>query len=283
MSAACLQDELAALLVAPHAASHAALHAAPQAVPALGAVAVGLASIAPARLSVHRNTFVSTLVEMLSESFPVTSAVLGADFFQSMARTCVLERPPSRPDLSQYASDFPDFIARYSPVAAMPFIAELAQLEALRLRAFHAADAEPLGRDAFLALAAQPERFADTTVTLHPAAFWQRARHAIHGLWSLHDRADDMSGVDLASMDLARPQDVLVCRPAFELRVTELPPGALDLLEALAKGACLADAFAYSAASEPRADTAANFALLLEHGLVTDLHCNPDSGQQDSA
>ncbi len=279
MSAACLQDEFAALLVAPQAA----LFVAPQAAPASGAAAVGLASIAPARLSVHRNTFIATLVDMLSETFPVTRAVLGADFFESMARACVLERPPQRPDLSQYALDFPDFIARYSPVATMPFIAELAQTEALVLRAFHAADAEPLGRDAFLALAVQSERFADTTASLHPAAFWLRASHAIHGLWSVHDRADDMSSVDLGGLDLACPQDLLVCRPALELHVVELPPGALDMLDALAKGASLTDAFAASAESKPGADFAVNFALLLEHGLVTQLHCNPDSAKQDAA
>ena len=235
-----------------------------------------LASIAPARLAVHRNTFVATLVDMLAESFPVTCALVGAQFFRAMARDCVLADPPRSPDLVEYALRFPHFVAGCSPVTAMPFIHETASVEAMRLRAFHAADADALGADAFRSLLHDPRRIAQTCVTLHPSAQWLRARHAVHALWFVHhDAGDAIDAVDLAGLDLESAQDVLVCRLGFELQVVALPAGAADFLDALARGSTIADSFADASAADPHTDPAALFALLLQHGLAVGLQQHP--------
>ena len=236
---------------------------------------VELAAIAPTRLAVHRNTFVSTLVDMLAQTFPVTRALVGAEFFRDMARDCVLADPPRCPDLVPYALAFPLFVAGYSPVAATPFIPETAMLEAMRLRAFHAADAQALDPAAFRSLLDDPLRIGQTRVALHPSAQWLRARYAAHALWSAHDTADDIQSVDLAGLDLHAAQHVLVCRHGFELQVVALPAGAADFLDALAGGATFADAFARAIAADSRTEPTALFALLLQHGLAVALHENP--------
>jgi hypothetical protein len=250
---------------------------------ATATVSTELAGITAARLAVHRNTFVATLVDMLAETFPVTLALVGDDFFRAMARDCVLANPVRTAVLAEYALEFPSFVAAYSPVASMPFIAELAQLEAMRLRAFHAADADPVDAASFQPLAIDARRLAHARVTLHPAAQWLRARHAVQSLWSAHDAADDMRSVDLSSLDVGVAQDVLVHRRGFELSVLALPPGAADFLDALAGGASLATAFAQALAGDARAEPAALFSLLLRQGLVAQLHESHPSGRQDDA
>lgn len=248
---------------------------------AAAAIARGLATIPAARLAVHRNTFIATLADMLAETFPVTQALVGEDFFRAMARSFVLAVPVRTANLVDYALDFPAFVAGYAPVAAMPFVHELAQLEAMRLRAFHAADVDAVEPAAFQPLALDARRLAHARVRLHPAAQWLRARHAVHALWSAHHEASDMRAIDLAGLDLQVPQDVLVSRFGYALQVLALPPGAADFLDALAGGSTLAQAFAGAVAGDARTDPAALFTLLLRHGLATELHDTFPAPPQD--
>lgn len=238
------------------------------------AAQAGLSGIDPVRLSVHRNTFVVTLVDALVESYPACVALLGAECFRGVAREYVLAEPPRSPVVSEYVLGFPGFVARPGPLAAMPFVADVALLEAARIRAFHAADAEPLDAAAFAPLAADPARLATTRVVLHPAARWWRATTPALDLWAAHqvDAADcvDPSAIDLSAIDVARTQDVLVSRPAYVVDVAALPPGAIAFLDALRDGAAIADAFA-AASGEGDADAATLFGLLLARGLATAL------------
>jgi hypothetical protein len=56
------------------------------------------------------------------------------------------------------AKDFPDFIEQFEPASSVPYLADVARLEMLRVRAFHAADADPLTARSGRASLADPER-----------------------------------------------------------------------------------------------------------------------------
>jgi len=229
------------------------------------------AGIERARAAVHRNTFVGTLVEALAESFPVTRAMAGGDFFDAMARARVLAEPPTSPVVTEYAISFPSFVAAFEPAHAAPVLAEMATLEAMRLRAFHAADVEAVGLEAFHRLACNAALLEVTGAMLHPAAQWLQARHALVELWQAHAQIDEQGPVDLRHIDADAPQDLLVHRPRFDVRMRVLPAGALYLLAALAAGESLAAALVEAAHREPLAEPAALFSLLLHEGLVIQL------------
>jgi hypothetical protein len=228
------------------------------------------AGIERARAAVHRNTFVGTLVEALATSFPVTRAMAGAEFFDAMARARVLADPPRSPVLTDYAISFPGFVEAFEPARAAPVLVEMARLEAMRLRAFHAADADAIGRTPFQRLAGDAALFEATGARLHPAAQWFPARHALVELWEVHAAAEDMSNVDLRGIDAASPQEVLVHRPQFQVGVQRQPAGSVVFLDALAAGASFALAFAQTARAQPQAEPAALFSLLLQQGLVVE-------------
>lgn len=227
------------------------------------------AGIAPARAAVHRNTFVGTLVEALAESFPVTRAMAGAAFFDAMARARVLAEPPTSPVLTEYAISFPAFVSTFEPVQHVPVLAEMARLEALRLRAFHAADAAAIGLEEFHRLACDAALLDRTGAVLHPAAHWQSAQHALVELWLVHAHADEPAAVDLRGIDAASAQDVLVHRPHFEVGLHRLPAGGVAFLEALAARASFALAFDEAVRESASAQPAALFSMLLQQGLVT--------------
>jgi len=110
------------------------------------------------RFAVHRNNFVVGLVDALAESFPVTQALVGQAFFRGMARERVLADPPRSPLLTDYALGFADFVAGFAPAAVVPYLADVARIEALRIQAYHAADAVPLPGAAYEGLLADPEQ-----------------------------------------------------------------------------------------------------------------------------
>ena len=157
-----------------------------------------------------------------------------------------------------------------------PLLASMARLEALCLRAYHAADAAPVDLQAFQALLADPERLARIGVRLHPAARWMRSRHAIHSLWSAHQDLADLSTAELGGIDPLRSETVLVARPALDVLVVLLPPGGFMFLDSLSAGLSLQSAIADARFEARGADIAQLLSLLLRYGLAIELI---DTGQ----
>jgi len=81
------------------------------------------------RLQIHRNTMLSALTNTLVLTFPAVHALVGPTFFSQTARTFVQNKPPRTALLSRYGADFPDFLATYEPVRALPYLTEVARLE----------------------------------------------------------------------------------------------------------------------------------------------------------
>jgi hypothetical protein len=220
------------------------------------------------RFAVHRNNFVVTLIDALAEAFPVTQALVGVEFFRTMARECVLTTPPRTPVLTDYAIDFLRFVAGFLPAAEVPYLADVATIEALRIRAYHTADATPVPEAAYRELFTAPERLASVRIELHPACHWFASRHAGYSIWRAHQGLQDLSDADLARIDTEQAEDVLVARPSFEVVVTDLPPGAIAFLDALRSGEPLGAAFDRAHAACADVDANALFAVLIRHGLV---------------
>ena len=220
------------------------------------------------RFAVHRNNVVVSLVDALAGTFPVSQALVGEEFFRAMARERVQADPPRSPVLIEYAQGFADFIAGFAPAASVPYLADVARVEALRVRAYHAADALPVPESSYRELVAAPEALAAARMTLHPASHWLRSDYAAHSIWLAHQGLADLSSASLDGIDVERAEDVLIVRPAFEVVVTTLPRGAIEFLEALRGGQTLAAAFAAAQAAVDDLDSSALFTLLIQHDLA---------------
>ena len=101
------------------------------------------------RLAVHRNNVVGSLIDALADTFAVTQQLVGTDFFRAMAAVFVRQHPPRSRILAHYGDDFAAFIAGFAPVAALPYLADMARLEFARVQACHAAEAEPIAEAAW--------------------------------------------------------------------------------------------------------------------------------------
>lgn len=220
------------------------------------------------RFAVHRNNVVASLVDALSDAFPVCKALVGDEFFRWMARERVLADPPRSPVLSEYVEGFADFIAGFAPADSVPYLEDVARIETLHVRAWHAADAQPVSEAAYRELVAAPQRLATTRVRLHPASGWLQCRHGAHAIWSAHQGLQDPSDASLEAVDTPRAQDVLVARAQLQVEVVALPPGATRFLDALADGKAIGGAIDAAHGVHPDAEIGTLFAILVRHGLV---------------
>lgn len=220
------------------------------------------------RFAVHRNNMVVTLIDALAASFPVTQALVGPEFFRAMTRECVLASPPRTPVLTEYAIDFPEFVAGFPPAATVPYLADVARIEALRIRAYHAADAVPVPVAAYRELFEAPELLATARLDLHPASGWFRSGHAAYSIWQAHQDLPDMAEARLGNIDVECAEEVLICRPGLEVIVRPLPDGAVTWLDALRRGEPLGAAFQEAHIASAKVDDSALFAVLIQSGLA---------------
>lgn len=207
-----------------------------------------------ARLGVYRNTFASVLTNALKLSYPAVQRLIAAECFEGAARMFMERQPPQFPNLDDYGAGFPNFLARFPPVAALAYLPDVARLEWAVNRALHAPDTAPLdlGRLAALPEGEQPRvRFAP-----HPSAALVRANHPADTIWRAVLAQDDAA---LAALDPASgPVRLLVQRTESEVEVTRLSEAAWRFAEALFAGQPL-----HSAVETARGAEAS--ALLAEH------------------
>lgn len=210
---------------------------------------------------VHRNTSMTTLADALGDGAPITRAVVGEACFGAIARERVRRDPPRSPVLAEYVAGLGDFIDASMPMAGLPWLGDLARFESLVVQAYHAGDATPLSSAAWQCLQRHADTLQAARLVLHPACRWVRSHYAVGSLWLAHHQ-DDVDAA-LAAIDIDHPEAVLVTRPAFDVQVRVLPPAGADLLDALAAGHAIGDAFAMVIAADARADAGDLFSLLL--------------------
>ncbi|SFO83700.1 DNA-binding domain-containing protein [Pseudomonas borbori] len=223
-----------------------------------------------ARFAVYRNNVLSSLIDALAASFPVVQQLVGETFFRAMAAVYVRHSPPRTRILADYGADFPAFIQGFAPAASLPYLADVARLELLRIRAYHAADAAPLDADALATALAAPERLASLLLRLQPALGLLDSAFAVVSLWAAHQGA-----LTLAEVDLDQAQCALVLRNGLEVEVLGIRSGDAVLIQALLQGRPLGAATQLALACDPAFDLGACLAHLLRAGAIT--HCAYDT------
>jgi hypothetical protein len=213
------------------------------------------------RFAVHRNNVVAGLVNALRSRFPATEKVVGDEFFAAMARAFVAARPPRTPLLARYGNEFPCFIAAFAPARELPYLADVAELEAARTRAYHAADAVPVDARAFAAL--DGNTVGGLRFALHPSAEIVRSPHPIVTIWAMNSGKQP-----LAAIEDWRGEDALVIRPHLDVEVRLLPRGGAAFVLALAAGRTLAEAAEAAFADHSGFDLADSLAGLINSGVA---------------
>ena len=213
------------------------------------------------RFSVYRNNVVSTIVEALGKSFPTCREIVGEDFFDATAAEFHRLHPPTSPILFRYGAEFADFLEDFPPAFTVPYLADVARLEWLRLQSMHARDADPCTIQTLSAYA--PGDLMDVRIDIHPALSLLHSPWPVVSILAAVQRGEDLSGIGFEV-----GEDALVTRPDVLVETRALPSGGLPFLAALQEGLTLADA-AEAGGAEAGFDLQANIAGMFKVGAAT--------------
>lgn len=213
------------------------------------------------RFDVYRNNVYAGLVDALKATYPAVERLVGCEFFKAVARAFLDERLPSRGTLINYGDGFPEFLDRFEPARALPYLADVARLELAWLRAYHAADAEPLAAGALTQVAL--ERVDDLSFDLHPSMQLLSSPFPIAEIWRSNRDDAEVAPIDLS----VGGDDLIVFRPHAEVFVANVTGGEMQFLRALRNGLPLARAAEVGAIADLSFDLAAALAASIGRGL----------------
>src|SRR5438045_7860361 len=107
-----------------------------------------------------------------------------------MALVYVREQPPRSPQLTTYGDELPAFIATFEPARELPYLADVARLEAARTRSYHAADAVPIDASRIPALDACD--VGSIRIATHPSIEIVRSPHPIVTIWAMNSGEQEL-------------------------------------------------------------------------------------------
>lgn len=215
------------------------------------------------RFGVYRNNVAVALGDALRAGFPVISRLLGEDNFKATASIFLRKHPPTSPIMAAYGDAFPKFLAGFSPLQSLGYLADVATLENLIRQSYHAADAAPIDSQHFQAFAT--EDLPRAQLSLAPSMRLLSSSWPVYDIWRFNMQDD-------GPKPRVEPQDIAVFRAAFDPVPVLLPAGSHAFLAALQEGANLEKATQKGSKASVSFDLSAILGILLAHDAITDIH-----------
>lgn len=204
--------------------------------------------IAPAaRLQVYCNNIRHTLMQALRITFPAVHGLVGEAFFDAAATAYIDQHPATDPWLENYGGQFAEFLGAFGPAASLPYLPDVAHLEALLNHARYAVDTAAIDLAALQRI--DERQAAGLRFRVHPAVSLMRAEMPVDVILHavLHGKDADLAALDLG----AGPVRLLIHRGPQGVGVRRLDDTGWLFFSALMSGAPLAEAASHAAASVP--------------------------------
>jgi len=229
------------------------------------------------RFAVYRNNVVAGLTEALKDAFPAVRRIVGAEFFQAMARAYVVIEPPPSPILLDYGAGFPDFIREFEPAAVLPYLADVARIERAWTESYHAPEASPIDPGALAAIA--PEQLPMVRLQLHPSTRLVRSQFPALTIWQMNVGDGVPAPVDFADGG----EDALVVRPLADVEVRLISGSSFEFIQALAGGASVLAAMKVALVADCRFELTADLTDLMQVGALVGYDLEQGNGAREPA
>jgi hypothetical protein len=215
----------------------------------------GLTDATYTRLSVYRNNVRLNRIDALTDAFTHVVMLVGIDYFRALARAYVIATPAASANLHDDGADLPAFLRSFAPAADLPYLGDVAEVDWLMQRAYHASDSTPLDRTLLTQL--NPERFAAASLQFVPSVgVANSAKWPIADIIAMHE------GGPKAVLDTGG-QAILVWREGFTVRWR-----AISGNEACALAALLRDSHIEDVLTRTTYDLNPLLVHLFSHGLI---------------
>ncbi|PSU30195.1 DNA-binding domain-containing protein [Photobacterium lutimaris] len=210
-----------------------ALHYRPS--PASETVATG--QFTPEQLiQIYRNNFIISLSEVLEATYPCCKAVVGDECFAQLTRQHVLTHPLGEGNVTDYGEGFVDTVSdQPSVIEAVPYLAELAQLEWLVDRASQHVAITPDFPFEQLAQITEDNLGLLTLEVAEPTYSFD-AHYPVASLWQM------ITDEQIEPIDMNQPESVIIQHRPQGMLVVATTTAATALLRLCQQGRTLGDA-----------------------------------------
>ena len=220
--------------------------------------AVLLSPGGPPGMQVYRGNVFGNWSKALAGAYPIVRKIVGAEFFDALAREYARAHPSASGDLNEFGGELARFLATFPHTLDLPYLPDVARMEWLAHRSHYAADPAPFDFKASLP--------GNPCFRLAPPCALLASRWPLGRIWLVHQ--DDYDGefdVDLAS----GPDRILVHRPRWRAQAVSLAPGDFAFLETLARGDSLGAALESAIAADPLIDASKALTRWVDAGVLT--------------
>ncbi len=214
-------------------------------------------------IKIYRQGVLAKLVEALAEIYPVCRKLVGEAFFHAMARTFVQQIPSLSPDLGEYGHGFGTFIEGFEPAGALPYLADVARLEWLWHRVYHAEPSTLLDSDSLARVPA--ERQGEIRFRPAAATALLESIYPIHRIWQANQPEHDDDGCVALDEGGVR---LLIWRRGYDMCMDPLDEGSWCVLKSFRDGRDFATACESLKAQVPNGDMAGILPALVQKGWI---------------
>lgn len=194
-----------------------------------------ISQLSPAEcLEIYSRGYVARLTEAIGETYEATWWVLGDDDFFLLCSNYIKCTPSNFYDLSEYGDGFLNFLAKQNQAVEIPFLVDLARFELAFKDIFHKGNVTTPAID----WANATNRGDSFRLNISPSALLMESRFPIYTIW----RSRSESVERLASVDLAKAENLLMYKQNSQVFVRILDGDEFALMSALAQQKPLGDA-----------------------------------------
>lgn len=187
------------------------------------------------RFNVYLGNYRGAHVRSLRLTFPACARLVGEEFFDRLALECLRRRPPGTENLNDYGARFPEFLAGFEAVSAVPYLPDVARLELLLRRAARVRDDR---RFDFHGLAAVPEALQSALLLVpSDSLFLLSSEYPVHSLWEAGTSGEE-------GTELCIPPEgarLVVWGEGTTARVRRIPDEEWAALDEIVRGAPLGE------------------------------------------
>ena len=217
------------------------------------------------RFGIYRSNTTANAARAVGAAYPVVEKIVGAEFFDGLAREFRSRFPSEDGDLNEYGEAFAAFLAGFAPAQEIPYLADVARLEWAVHRAHYAAD--PAAFDPVRLASVPPDYQLRLHPLLHPACHLLQSAYPVTRIWEVHQ--DAFSGEFEVDFSLA-PAHALVLRPRFRVEVAQITDAEAAFLAAARDGDTLETALIAAQSCDPSFDLGRSLREWVESSVIVD-------------
>jgi len=186
------------------------------------------------RLKVYQSSILGIQTDALAAVYPVIKKLVGDEFFLAMGKAYLRKYFSPSGDLHNLGGQMAEFLQDFEPAKSLPYLADVAKLEWIWHRIFHAADEENLD---FNELAKIPvEQHGQLQFYLRDGARLLASPYPVHRIWQLNQ--DDCKDEESVDLDEGGVQ-LLVTRNGYEIEMHPLNDDEWKFLQLIQLGVSL--------------------------------------------